>query len=50
MFNQKEKFSPDKLVGVTTPKAFIWHTSTDKLVNVMNSYRYAEALAKNGQF
>ena len=48
MFNQKEKFSPDKLVGVTTPKAFIWHTSTDKIVNVINSYRYAEALAKNG--
>lgn len=43
---QKEKFSPDKLVDENTPKAFIWHTSTDSIVNVINSYRYAESLAK----
>lgn len=43
----KEKVSPNLLVIESTPKAFIWHTSTDDGVNVMNSYRYAEALARH---
>lgn len=46
-FSEKEKFSPELLVNDKTPKAFIWHTSSDKSVNVINSYRYAEALAEN---
>ena len=46
-YDEKEKFSADKLVTPKTPKAFIWHTSSDKSVSVMNSYRYAEALASN---
>ena len=46
-FQQREKFSPDKLVDNDTPKAFIWHTSTDSIVNVINSYHYAEALARH---
>ena len=47
-FSEKDKFSPDKLVAKTTPKAFIWHTSSDGLVSVVNSYRYAEVLANHG--
>ena len=42
------KFSPDLLVTDTTPTAFIWHTSEDPGVNVINSYRYAEALRRHG--
>lgn len=40
--------SPDLLVSDTTPTAFIWHTSDDPSVNVINSYRYAEALRAHG--
>lgn len=40
--------SPDLLVSDTTPTAFIWHTSEDAAVNVINSYRYAEALRAHG--
>jgi dipeptidyl aminopeptidase/acylaminoacyl peptidase len=39
-----EKVSPDLLVTDTTPTAFIWHTSDDSCVNVINSYLYATAL------
>ena len=39
-----EKVSPDLLVTDTTPTAFIWHTSDDGGVNVINSYLYATAL------
>lgn len=46
-FKDKDKFSPDLLVSEKTPKTFLWHTSSDKAVNVINSYRYAEALARN---
>ena len=35
------------LTNKETPQAFIWHTATDSVVNVTNSYRYAEALSKN---
>lgn len=30
-----------------TPQAFIWHTSSDAGVNVINSYEYAKALRNN---
>ena len=43
-YDQKEKYSPERLVSETTPSAFIWHTADDFGVSVMNSYRYAEAL------
>ena len=39
-----KKISPDLLVSDSTPKAFIWHTSNDDGVNVINSYLYATAL------
>ena len=42
------KYSPDLLVTDETPTAFIWHTSEDPGVNVINSYRYAEALRRHG--
>lgn len=44
---EKDKFSVDLLVDKTTPKAFIWHTSEDNSVNVINSFRYATALRNN---
>lgn len=47
-FSEKACYSPDLLVNENTPRAFIWHTSTDSVVSVINSYRYAEALAKHG--
>ena len=47
-YADRDKFSPDLLVSEKTPKAFIWHTMTDTGVSVSNSYRYAEALYKNG--
>lgn len=46
LYGEREKFSPELLVTKNTPKAFIWHTSSDALVSVINSYRYAEALAE----
>lgn len=47
-FDEKDKYSPEKLVTGVTPKAFIWHTSNDASVNVINSYLYAAELRKNG--
>ncbi|MBQ4354015.1 MAG: alpha/beta hydrolase [Clostridia bacterium] len=41
------KVSPDLLVSDTTPTAFIWHTSDDAGVNVINSYLYASALRRH---
>ena len=35
---------PSLNVNESTPRAFIWHTSEDPSVNVINSYRYASAL------
>lgn len=35
-----------KQVNENTPEAFLWHTSTDQAVPVMNSLLYAEALSK----
>lgn len=40
--------NPAKLVCDTTPPAFLWHTSDDAAVNVCNSFRYGEALRKQG--
>lgn len=42
-----EKYSPDLLVSDTTPPAFLWHTSDDSCVNVINSYFYAAALRRH---
>lgn len=39
------KFSCNKLVTDSTPPAFLWHTSEDSCVPVMNSLLYAQALA-----
>lgn len=47
-FCEREKFSTERLVCNSTPRAFIWHTSDDACVNVENSYRYASSLAKHG--
>lgn len=38
--------SPDLIADENTPQAFIWHTAEDALVDVCNSYRYAERLHK----
>lgn len=35
-----------KQVNENTPEAFIWHTSTDRAVPVMNSLLYAQALSR----
>ena len=40
-----QKFSCNKLVTDSTPPAFLWHTSEDSCVPVMNSLLYAQALA-----
>ncbi len=41
------ELSPDLLVDDNTPTAFIWHTSNDGGVSVINSYLYATALRKH---
>lgn len=43
-----DNISPEKNVRPSTPAAFIWHTSEDAAVSVINSYRYASALKENG--
>ena len=40
-------YSCDELVCDTTPPAFLWHTSDDSGVNVINSYLYASALRRH---
>lgn len=47
-FAEKDAFSPDLIADEQTPKAFIWHTFEDEMVNVMNSYVYAEKLKELG--
>lgn len=39
-----EELSPDLIAGEKTPKAFIWQTSDDPVVNVINSLDYARKL------
>lgn len=46
----RKKFTPALLVKETTPKAFIWHTFEDPVVNVQNTLEYATALKKAGVF
>lgn len=41
-------FSCEKHVSAKTPPAFLWHTAEDDLVPVVNSLRYATALADHG--
>ena len=41
------KYSPNLLVNDTTPTAFLWHTSDDAVVNIINSYLYAKALREH---
>lgn len=48
LFSQKDKFSPELIADNKTPRAFIWHTSEDSLVNVINSYVYAKKLKEEG--
>ena len=47
-YGERAAVDPERLVGPDTPPAFIWHTSSDSGVNVINSYRYATALHKAG--
>ena len=46
--NDYASLAPDRLVTDSTPPAFIWHTSDDSTVSVINSYLYATALAQHG--
>jgi acetyl esterase/lipase len=43
-----EELTPRLLATENTPPAFIWHTSTDDVVDVNNSFRYAERLHELG--
>ncbi len=43
-----EKVNPILLADENTPSAFIWHTSTDDLVDVKSSYKYASRLSELG--
>ena len=45
---QIQKFSCDLMVTEKTPPAFLWHTTTDNVVPVANSLRYATALTEHG--
>ncbi|MBQ8414526.1 MAG: alpha/beta hydrolase [Clostridia bacterium] len=40
--------NPITLADESTPRAFIWHTSTDDCVDVKGSYRYAARLSECG--
>ena len=43
-----KSFCPINLANEHTPPAFIWHTSSDGLVDVKGSYRYATRLSELG--
>ena len=43
-----ETYCAPKNVDRCTPPSFIWHTTTDKMVNVSQSYEMASALAEEG--
>lgn len=45
---ETEKFDCHKLVTGRTPPAFLWSTSNDEIVPVMNSLLYAQALTAHG--
>lgn len=42
-----ENLSLDRLVSEKTPPTFLWHTREDKIVPVMNSLLYAQALTEH---
>ncbi|MBP3388680.1 MAG: alpha/beta hydrolase, partial [Clostridia bacterium] len=44
---REAQLDPARLATEQTPPAFIWHTANDNCVNVINSYRYAEALRRH---
>ncbi len=44
----KEQMSLEDRVGKQTPKTFLWHTFTDEVVPFWNSFRFVEALGKEG--
>lgn len=46
LYEERDLYSPDLLVNEQTPPAFIWHASDDGAVSCINSYRYADALAR----
>lgn len=41
-----DELSPNLIAGEGTPKAFIWHTFDDNIVNVINSLEYAKRLKR----
>ncbi len=43
-----KELTPRLLADENTPPAFIWHTSTDDIVDVNNTFRYAERLHELG--
>ena len=43
-----KQVDPIQLADADTPPAFIWHTSTDNVVDVKGSYRYATRLSELG--
>ena len=45
---QADALSAEKLVNGDTPPTFLWHTSNDACVSVVNSLLYAQALAVHG--
>lgn len=47
MEDKYHDYSCDELVSDATPTAFLWHTSNDGGVNVINSYLYAMALRRH---
>ena len=47
-YEDRDAYSPERLVTASTPRAFLWHTANDEVVNVTNSYLYATALREVG--
>ncbi len=43
-----KEVDPVYLIDEKTPPAFLWHTSDDAVVNVINSLRYGEKLREHG--
>lgn len=46
--DKEAALDPSLLADANTPPAFVWHTQTDEVVEVINSYRYGEALRRAG--
>ena len=44
---ETDKFGCHRLVSDHTPPAFLWHTSDDEIVPIMNSLLYAQALSEH---